>query len=250
MKKIILAITLSITEAMSILPTLGDITFNATFENPPHVLNSAVAVGTGDDSPAFSAGSVITRTGIADFSTQVASFEPAGQLSFFSPTPTSSGLLLITWDMAMIEYGPGGLDTAAVSIQNSPSGGGALTMFWKTDNSFRIGGTTAGAYTLGQQDNYAFLFDLDNDSYDFLLNGSPLMTNQALAGSFDVQNVVFAAENLRAPTYAIDNFRWEVIPEPSTIGLMGLGLAGLLLRKTNIANRVTNTVNGVDTNRK
>lgn len=205
-------------------PSIGDMIFNATFENPPHTLNSAVATGSGfSDRPDLTIGSIVTRAGLGDFSTQVASLEPAGLMRFFSSTPTSSGLVLLSWDMAMLSFGSGGgPDTAAVSI-SSDGGGGAMYMFWQTDNDFQIGGTAAAAFSLGQQDHYEFLFDLDNDRYDFAFNGVALLTNQSVNASFNVQSVVFAAENLQSPSYAVDNFRWEIVPEPSTWMLISTG---------------------------
>lgn len=221
MKRTLFLVVLAATAAQP--PTFGDMIYNVTFEDPPHTLNAAVVSGSGNDRPIWTVGSVITRSGIADFATQVASFEPAGQMGFYYEPASSSGLLLLSWDMAITDYGPGGPDTAAVLIQTSPSGNGSLSMFWQTDNDFRIGGTTAATFTVGQQDHYEFLLDLDNDRYDFGFNGVAVLTNQSLDASFDVQNVLFGAENLRAPTYAVDNFQWNVVPEPSTWLLISTG---------------------------
>jgi len=214
-------------------PSIGDMIFNATFEDPPHTLNSLVATGGGVDQPSATIGSVISRSGVADFSTQVASLEPAGQMGFFYAPTTSAGLVLLSWDMAMLSFGSGGgPDTAAVSISSDGGGGGAMYMFWQTDNDFQIGGTAAAAFSLGQQDHYEFLFDLDNDRYDFAFNGVALLTNQSVNAGFNVQSVVFAAENLQSPSYAVDNFRWEIVPEPSTWMLISTGcLAAVYVRR-------------------
>ncbi len=221
MKRTLIFVVLA--TVIAIPPTSGDMIYNVTFEDPVHMLNAAVVSGSGSDQPTWAVGSVITRSGIADFATQVASFEPAGQLGFFYEPASSSGLLLLSWDMAITDYGPGGPDTAAVLIQTSPSGNGSMSMFWQTDNDFRIGSTEVATFTLGQQDHYEFLFDLDNNQYDFAFNGVAVLTNQSLDASFNVQNVLFGAENLRSPSYAVDNFRWEVVPEPSTWILISTG---------------------------
>lgn len=221
MKRTLILIVLA--TAVAVPRFFGDVIYNVTFEDPPHSLNTAVVSGSGSDRPIWAVGSVIARSGVADFTSQVASFEPAGQLGFYSVAPPSTGLVLLSWDMALTAFGPGGPDTAAVLIQTSPSGNGSMSMFWQTDNDFRIGSTEISSFTLGEQDHYEFLFDLDNDQYDFAFNGVALLTNQLLDASFDVQNVLFGAENLRSPSYAVDNFRWEVVPEPSTWLLISTG---------------------------
>lgn len=210
--------------AVAVPPSFGDMIYNVTFEDPPHTLNSPVATAEGMvDRPRGTIGSVITRDGVADFSSQVASLEPAGLMSFFVSTPVNSGLVTLSWDLAMIDYGPNGPPEAAVLIQTGSGGSGTMSLYWESDSDFRIGPQNVATVTLGEQDHYEFLFDLDNDVYDFAFNGAPILTNQALDASFDIQNVLFGAENTRAPTYAVDNFRWEVVPEPSTWLLISTG---------------------------
>lgn len=208
--------------AIAVPPSHGDMIYNVSFEDPPHTLNSPVANGGGIDQPSGTIGSVIARSGIADFSSQVASLEPAGLMSFFSDSPISSGLVLLSWDLAIIGFGPGGLsDTAQVSVNSS--GTGPLLMTWQRDFDFTIGGASVATFALDQQDHYEVLLDLDNDTYDFAFNGVPVLTNQAVESSFNVHYVNFGSENLQSPTYAVDNFRWEVVPEPSTWLLISTG---------------------------
>ncbi len=210
--------------AIAVPPTLGDMIYDVSFEDPPHTLDSAVATGADQsDRPYGTIGSVVTRSGLGDFSTQVASLEPAGLMSFFSTTPVQSGLVTLSWDMAILDFGSSGPDTAAVLIQTGSSGSGSMSMYWQTDFDFTIGGANVATFALGQQDHYEFLLDLDNDTFDFAFNGSPVLTNQTLAGNFDVQNVLFGAENLESPSYAVDNFKWDVVPEPSTWLLISTG---------------------------
>ena len=223
MKTTLILVGLSI--AVAVPPTLGDLVYNVSFEAPPHTLDSAVATGAGmSDRPNETIGSVITRSGLGDFSTQVASLEPAGLMNFFDSSPANAGLVTVSWDMAMLSFGPGGLsDTAAVLISSDAGGGGVISMYWQRDFDFTIGGANAATFALGQQDHYEFLLDLDNDTFDFAFNGSPVLTNQTLASNFNVQNVLFGAENLQSPSYAVDNFQWNVVPEPSTWMLISTG---------------------------
>lgn len=206
-------------------PLRADIIYSADFESPPHTLDSPVATGGGNDQPSGTIGSVIARSGVADFSSQVASLEPAGLMGFYYEPTSASGLVLLSWDMAMLSFGSGGLmNSAQLSIDPSNGAGGApIIISWQQDFDIVLSGTTVGSFTLGQQDHYELLLDLDSDTYDFALNGIPVQTNQALAATFNVQNVVFGSENLQDPSYAVDNFRWEVVPEPSTWLLISTG---------------------------
>jgi hypothetical protein len=223
MKRTLILVVLA--AAVAVPPSFGDMIYNVSFEDPPHTVDSAVATAVGmSDRPEGTIGSVITRTGIADFSTQVGSLEPAGIMRFLTDTPVSSGLVVLSWDLAMISFGPGGdANTAWAYFLSDGGNNGAVNMYWQRDSSFDLGGSDAAAFTLGQQDHYEFLLDLDNDRYDFAFNGVAVLTNQSLNAGFDVQSVVFAAQNLQSPTYAVDNFRWEVVPEPSTWLLISTG---------------------------
>lgn len=199
------------------------IIYNVTFEDPPHTLNSAVSTGAGmADRPNSTIGAVITRSGLADFTTQVASLEPAGSMNFLSSTPIASGLILLSWDMAILSFGPGGNpNTAMVTIE--PSGCPAIVMIWQRDFDFQIDYTNVAVFSSGRKDHYEFLIDLDNDRYDFSFNGTPVHTDQSLHSSFDIHFVSFGAEYLQSPSYAVDNFRMEIIPEPSTFLLISTG---------------------------
>lgn len=221
MKKTLILVGLFI--AVALPPSLGDTIYNVSFEDPPHTIDTAVATGVGmNDRPDLTIGTVVTRAGLADFSTQVASLEPAGLMRFFVSTPSSAGLVTLSWEMAILSFGPGGLsDTAQVTIE--PSGVAPLVMSWQRDYDFTIDGANVATFALGQHDHYEILLDLDNDTYDFALNGTAVMTNQALNSSFDVHYVSFGSENLQSPSYAVDNFSWETIPEPSTWLLMTTG---------------------------
>lgn len=206
----------------------ADVIYNVDFENPPHVVDQPVVTGSGSDTPSGADPSVIVRTGVADFTTQVASLEPAGAMNFFSATPSSTDIALISWDLAMLSFGTGGgPDTAAIAIQSSAAG--SIIVDFRDDFDIQVGGVSVGSFTLAQQDTFLFAFDLNSDMYDFSLNGSPVLTDQPLGSSFDIQNVLFSRENLENPSYAVDNFQWTVIPEPSTIVLMLLALGGLAL---------------------
>jgi len=208
----------------------GDFIFNVDFEDPPHVVNQQVVTGSAVDLPTGADPTVMIRTNLADFTTQVASLEPAGAMGFFYAPSVASGLVRLSWDLALIDHGPGsGFESAAVGVQSS--GGGGLNIFYLKDMTITLNGMNVGTCTTGVSDNFSFVFDLNADIYDFSMNGSSVLTNQALGASFDLQNVVFSRDSDEFPSYAVDNFQWEVIPEPSASVLMLLGGLGCLLFK-------------------
>ncbi len=202
----------------------ADYIFNVDFENPPHVVNQQVVAGSAIDRPTYAEETVLARTNVADFTTQVASLEPAGAMAFFYGPAVTSGLVRLSWDMAVLSLGTGGgLDTAAVAIQSSPTGVGDVFIDYEYDFDLEIGDVDVGTYALGNQHHLEFLFDLDSDVFNVWLNSSLVLTNIAVNPTFDIQNVLFSRENLQDPTYAVDNFQWEIIPEPSTVLMMLLG---------------------------
>lgn len=103
-------------------------------------------------------------------------------------------------------------------------------MFFMEDFSIQVGGSNVASYTLGQQNHFEFIIDLDNDSYDLFLDSGAIIDGSPLNSNFDIIGMNFGRDNLADPTYAIDDFRWEIVPEPSTMSMVLLGITGILLR--------------------
>jgi hypothetical protein len=209
----------------------ADIIYNVDFENPPHVLDAPVVTGGGSDRPSGTTGNVVVRDSPGDFTTQVASLEPAGSMGFNPGTPSSAGLVLISWDMAILSLG-GNPGAAFMAVQGSAAG--AVGLIFNQDLTIDDGGgMQVGVFALGQQVHFEYAFDLDNDFYNLSMNGSPVQSNQSLDPAFDIQNVLFTRDSFADPDYAIDNFQWQTIPEPSTFLLTVLGLFVFGLRRRN-----------------
>jgi hypothetical protein len=234
MKTITLALIL-LSALMLLLPTSADIVYNVNYENPPHINGSAVITGTGADRP-FSADNTIAATGIGDFDSQVAVASNGG-MSFFPSTASSAGLVSISWQYAMLSFSDG-LSIESGMFIFSSSGPALITLLWQDDNTIMmqssLGSTNIGMFALGVHDDYGVLIDFDANQYDFSINGNPLLVGVPIGASQDAQFVTFDNYQISSPTYAIDNFRWEIVPEPSSIMLIavaGLALAGRRLRR-------------------
>lgn len=218
---IILVVTTFV--VLSVDNAWSDVIYSVDFENPPHVVDQQVVTGMGSDRPQFADTTVIVRDSPADFTTQAASLEPAGAMTFSPGVIFTSGIALVSWDLAMVSSGAGGPITAAVSLSPSPGPSSSIFVFFKTDLSIEVDGNDVGSFALGQQDHYDFVIDIDNELYDFSLNGSPVLTDEPLDTGWDLSHISFGRENLEDPTYAVDNFEWQVVPEPATVLLLLLG---------------------------
>jgi hypothetical protein len=220
---------------MCICQSHGDIIYDVSFEDPPHVVDSPVVIGSGTDRPTGTQGDTMIRVGIGDFASQVAVIGPSSaSIMAFSPgTIFSSGLVSLSWDLAMLSMSAG-LYQAGVSFEpDSALGGGPLIVNFLNSNTIQVqtpsaNVTNIATFTLGQQDSFAVSIDLDADLYSISVNGLPQIQDDSMGSAWNLQSVVFYGGFLQTPEYAVDNFLWQTIPEPSTCLLMLL--AGIALR--------------------
>lgn len=205
----------------------ADFIYNVDFENPPHVLGSPVVTGAGSDVPSSTTGNVIVRDSLGDFTNQLASFESGGGMSFNPSGVFTAGLVFVRWDLAMLATGGVEPEQGVVTLDPEPaSGGSSLVLHFMIDGDIEFNGMDIGTYTLGVHDQFQISMDLDNDHYSLFINGSQLLTNEILASDWSPDLLGFGTGFLASPDYAVDNFQWGIIPEPSTAILLGaLGLA-------------------------
>ncbi|MBU1693136.1 MAG: hypothetical protein KKC51_04145 [Verrucomicrobia bacterium] len=208
----------------------GDIVYEVTFEDPPHVLDQPIVVGVGSDRPSSYIGNLYCRAGLGDFTSQVASAESA-MITFNPGVVFTAGLVRMSWDMAVLQTQGSEPEQVTANIQ-ATAGGHPPGMYfvYYINGEIRLGTDVVGSYTLGLQDHFEVVMDMDNDRFDVLLNSVYLRTNEVMSSNWSPEQLGFNTGFMASPRYAVDNVRWEIIPEPSTNVLISLGGAGFILK--------------------
>ncbi len=217
----------------------SDVIYDVDFENPPHVLGSAPVTGSGSDRPTADNGFGWTiAENVADFSSQVAVVGGKGFefMQFFPGSTYDSQILTLSWEFAMLSTDNSESTLQGSMTVGSPTGPATLiNVRYSFDGTVTVfdqlsGNQGAGTWTLAQSAQYALLIDFDSDNYDFLVNGSPVLTDRPIDSNEDMDRINFYRP-FGSPSYAIDNFQWEIIPEPSSLILVIIGFVGVLVAK-------------------
>ncbi len=96
-----------------------------------------------------------------------------------------------------------------------------------------VGGSfAAGTYTAGTSYELETFLDLDADVMDVFLNGTQIASGLAIDDVFGAAIIGFEFTSVvPGPGFdglmQVDNFQVAAVPEPATLALLGLGLAGL-----------------------
>jgi hypothetical protein len=214
----------------------ADIIYNIDFEPPAYTNGQQIGGGS-------------TRTvsdSIPGFSSQALLLHDGGGLSYYAPQPYTTGIHSISWDFGVP------VDQSATTIiglslfdshVNVTMGGGPSTY------AILYGPLTIGdprlsvPFLIGEVYSFNVILNLDAAQYDLFLNGNPLLSNEALQFGPDALEYVTLSQNQTIGLQAgFDNFRWEVIPEPSSLLLTLLGGSALALGRRNarIRNKALN----------
>ena len=152
-------------------------------------------------------------------------------------SPITSGQLVLSFDL----YQPTGFDgNAHIFLSRGPTLTGTfdegMHLFGDgTAGTFFDTGSPTTPLLIDQWVPVMVNIDLDANTATASYGGTQIYNgawNNGGASPTQFQGInIWAAEGLNVAVFNIDNLTLEVIPEPSGVALLGLGIAGLTLRR-------------------
>ena len=167
----------------------------------------------------------------------------------------TTGTVRLEWDTLVSSHTlptGGGAETIAAFYMKSNVGGGifAVTLTALNTTTGTLGtvwGQPGQAYdtganlswTVGTVNHFQVDLNLDAAKYSVWLNGNQVATNRTLASAgfgnysmLDIKDGAGVGGSDGTSTYGLDNILIQtVVPEPATLGLIGLGLAAWGMRR-------------------
>lgn len=170
---------------------------------------------------------------INGFSSQGLLIHDGGGISYPGPggvtDPFTSGIHLVSWDFAIPEsHGSsqvinGQLDSLTGPVLFDTT----LSISGSSGNEIQYGSGFPNRpsipFNIGQAYSFEVLMDLDADYYSFWLDGALLEDTVSIPSDTDFWAVGFGQNQTMGLQAGIDNFRWEIIPEPSSMILLLCG---------------------------
>ncbi len=203
---------------------LSDIVFDINYEPPTYT--NGQHVGLGDHGETIS-------DSINGFPSQGLLIYDGGGIAYYAPEPFTSGVHTVSWDFA-------------IPAQKNSSSIIDAVLTGNYGSIFNVNLETAGAgneiqygdplpfprasipFNIGQAYSFEVLMNLDSDYYSFWVDGGLLEDSVSIAPDATLEVVGFFQNQTMGLQAGIDNFRWEVVPEPSALLLL-IGGGSLLL---------------------
>jgi len=193
---------------------LADLIYDVTFEGGAFVPGEICPTGSPPLFPQYQEG--LGYSGIEDsslFGSQVADL---GWLLFDPGLSYASGIHVISWDASVDAFDPTtGWPGIVVNIYG--------TDISVANGSFILNGTnySTGGFSYGSVLQYQVTLDLDAHTTSFYINDVPYVSMEAIGDSSLLSSIVL--QHPANNNALVDNFRWEVVPEPSSIILLLCG---------------------------
>jgi hypothetical protein len=214
----------------------ADVLFNVDFESPTYTNGQVVAGGAGPHEPTYSNGGVVVSDGVTGLGSQAALLSgPVGSMTFWPDSGSfNSGIHLISWEMST----PGNSSGGGVTIAGDA--GSLFYLFLRNVDGFEeivhsgTGATYPGVIfpiDTGRSYGISMLINLDEDYLDFFIDGVLREDNYSLGANATLTYADFYQSNASIQQFGVDNFKWETIPEPSSLLLILCGGAMLLPRR-------------------
>jgi len=223
MKSILLVFS---TFALAMESIYADIVYNIDYEPPTYTNGQQVGGGTTE---------TITDS-INGFSSQALLIHDGGGLNYLAPSTFTSGMHLVTWDMSIpTVQGSSSILNVQLIAEGGPTlfsttaAGDASTLRVEYGSGFPM----RPSVTINEGQSYFFqvFMDLDADYYSFWLDAALLEDTVSIPSEASLWLVGFGQNQSLGLQAGIDNFRWEVVPEPTSALLILLGGFGIYLAR-------------------
>jgi hypothetical protein len=212
---------------MALIPAARpDLVYDIDYEPPAYTNGQHVGGGSGET----------ISDSISGFSSQGLLIHDGGGINYLASTEFTAGVHLVSWDVAVpVLQG----SSAILNVQLQASSGPILfdATVAGDGSGLRVeygeGFPNPPSVSINPAQAYSFLvlIDLDANHYNFWLNGTLLEDTVALPPDSSMDLADFGQNQALGLQAGIDNFRWEVIPEPSSLLLLMLGCAGLCVTR-------------------
>jgi len=219
MKSILLVLSLCAIGSVS-----ADIVYDINYEPPGYTNGQQVGGGSGET----------ISDSINGFTSQGLLIHDGGSIAYYAPSTFTSGVHLVTWEFAIpVQQG-------STLVINSQLGEQSQPLLFDTTvvggpNVIEYGSGFPQRpnipYSIGQAYSFQVLMDLDANYYSFWIDGALLENTVAISADTELSYVAFSQNQSIGLQAGIDNFRWEIVPEPASMLLILFGGSALYLAR-------------------
>ena len=156
-------------------------------------------------------------------------------MGFYGSTPVvTTGIHEIVFEMAILGLS-GTVDHPLFELARTGDTSATIAFsFHPTVIQFAVGNNNSNvSYTIGTPNDFRMWVDLDDNLASVWVDDTPVFENEPLASNAGFYRAAFLANPANYPNdeWAMDNFQWQIIPEPSTLLLVLVGALGFAMRK-------------------
>lgn len=203
---------------------LSDLVYDVDYEPPAYTNGQQLGGGTTET----------ISDSINGFTSQALLIHDGGGIDYLAPVGFTNGVHLVSWDLSI----PTQQGSSSIIYAQLGSGPILFDMHVTGDGSglsveYGFGFPQRPSISINSGQSYSFdiLMDLDANYYSFRLDGSLLEDTVSIPSDASLGDVFFGQNQTPGLQAGIDNFRWEVVPEPSSLVLLFIGCTGVYLAR-------------------